>query len=271
MAKILDGKKLARSILEELEQKVKAKPKPPKLSIILVGDNPQSLVYTNIKKKRSAEIGIDCVIHKLPEGTSEKSVCKKIKQLNLVSDGVIVQLPLPAHLNVRKILDTIDPEKDVDCLTTKNLGRILHGKEDLMPATPKGIIKLLEHNNISLKGKNVTIINHSNIVGKPLAMMLCNRNATVTICHKYTKNLTLYTKDADIIVSGVGIPEFIKATMVKEQVILIDVGVTKTETGLKGDVHFENVKKKASYITPVPGGVGPMTVVMLLDNLVKRI
>lgn len=280
MSQILDGKKLAEEILNELKEKLNrlpslpnspSLPPKPRLDIILVGNNPQSLLYTNIKKKRSEEIGVICNVHHLEEDNKEEKICQKIRELNHVSDGIIVQLPLPPHLETAAILETIAPEKDVDGLTSSNLGKTVQGKEEFAPATPKGIICLLEKYNLPLKGKEVTIVNHSNLIGRPLAMMLLRRGATVTICHEFTINLAAHTRQADILVSGTGIPSLIMEEMVKEGAVVIDVGVAEKEGKIYGDVDFDKVKEKASWITPVPGGVGPMTVAMLLKNLVDNL
>lgn len=303
MSQILDGKKLAEEVLNELKEKLNhlpslphsphllnlpnsslssqlpSLPKKPRLDIILVGSNPQSLLYTNIKKKRSEEIGVICNIHHWKEdagkgdskGSFKEEICQKIRELNPVSDGIIVQLPLPLHLDTAAILETIDPKKDVDGLTSFNLGKTAQGKEEFAPATPKGIICLLERNNIPLKGKEVAIVNHSNLVGKPLAMMFLRRGATITICHEFTRNLATHTRQADILVSGTGIPGLIREEMVKEGAVVIDVGVAEKEGKIYGDVDFDKVKEKTSWITPVPGGVGPMTVAMLLKNLIDNL
>ncbi len=260
MTTILDGKKLAKEILEGL------KGSQGKLTIIMCGERPDSVLYTNIKKKKGEEIGLGVDIVKFDEDVGETELISRIK--NLECDGIIVQLPLPKHLDSKKILASIPPEKDVDGLTKTSLGKVLLGDESFASATPKGVVRLLEEYKIEVKGKEVVIINHSNIVGKPLAMMLVNRGATVTICHEFTKDLSQHTLRADILVSGVGKPNFISKEMVKEGVIIVDVGISKVNEKIVGDVA-ENVKEKASFFTPVPGGVGPMTVAMLLENVVN--
>ncbi|HLC51887.1 MAG TPA: bifunctional 5,10-methylenetetrahydrofolate dehydrogenase/5,10-methenyltetrahydrofolate cyclohydrolase [Candidatus Nanoarchaeia archaeon] len=270
MAELLDGKKVSDRILEELKVKLNQSSYKPQLSIILCGDDPASILYTKMKKESGEAIGLKAEIHKLDSTITESEFIKTIEDLNQNSDGIMVQLPLPKHLNTRKIMSFIEPDKDVDGLTETSLRRIVDGDERFASATPKGIIKLLEEYNLSIEGKEITIINRSSIVGKPLALLFLNRGATVTICHSKTKNLLKHTRDADIIVIGVGKPNFLKAEMIKENCVVIDVGTNKTEEGLKGDVDFENVKHKASFITPVPGGVGPVTVAMLLNNIVNK-
>lgn len=269
MAKILDGKKLAESILAELKRKIAGMETAPRLSAVLCGEKPESVLYTDIKKKKGGDIGINVDIHKLPESASQKEVIDLIKKLNKESDGIIIQLPLPEKLKQSQpeIIEAIDPAKDVDGLTSLNLGKTLAGEETFVPATPKGIIRLLESYKIPVKGKNITIINHSNLLGKPLAAMLINRNATVTVCNEFTRDLAEHTKNADIFVTGAGKPGLIRSGMVKENAVVVDVGISKKGRNIEGDVDFEDVKKKASYITPVPGGVGPMTVAMLMENV----
>ena len=269
MSIILDGKKVAESVLCNLAQKIKDNDLSPKLSIILVGNNPESEIYTRIKKKRSKEIGIDAEIFKFNANIAEPELIDNVKNLSKSSNGVIVQLPLPNHINTQKILDCVDAEKDVDGLTVTNQGLNSRGEETLSPATPKGVIRILDEYNIPLKGKKVTIINRSNLVGKPLASMLINRRATVTVCHSATLNLKEHTSQADIIITAVGIPNFIKEDLVKEGSVIIDVGTSKQDNRITGDVDYELVSQKAAYITPVPGGVGPMTVAMLLENVIQ--
>ena len=269
MAMILDGKKVADSILEQLRQTVQKNQLRLSLSIILCGEKPESVLYTNLKKKKASAIGIEAEIHRFPDTVKENILIQAIRHLNEISDGIIVQLPLPKHLNSASVLNSITPMKDVDGLTTATLGKVLHGDETQVPATPKGIIRLLEEYNISLQGKEVIIINRSSLIGKPLAMMLLNRGATVTVCHKFTRDIIKHTQNADIVISGVGIPKFIKEENIKEGAIVIDVGIIQLGNKTEGDVYFEEVKKKASFITPVPGGIGPMTIAMLLENVVN--
>ncbi len=265
---ILDGKKIAKIILDSLQEKILEMSEKPRLSIIRIGSNPASLVYTSMKKKRSEEIGMKTEIFQFPENIEEKELILQIEKCERVSEGIIVQLPLPPHINTQKILNAIDPAKDADGFTATNLGKLLQGEESLVPATPRGVVCLLEEYKILLEGKKVVIINRSMIVGKPLMALLLNRGATVTVCHSKTKNLQEQTQQADILVSAVGKSKFITADMVKEGVVVIDIGISKEKGRIVGDVDFEAVAKKASYITPVPGGVGPMTVAMLLENVV---
>lgn len=271
MVMLLDGKKVSEEILSRLKIQLKKSNLSPKLSIVLCGDDPASELYTKMKKDRGDFIGLNTEIKNFNADITEGELIKELKIINNTSNGVMMQLPLPKHLSSKNILSYIDPNKDVDGLTATSLGKIMMGDEEFSPATPKGIIRLLEEYSIDLEGKEVTIINRSTVVGKPLAMMFLNRGATVTVCHSKTKDLLKHTKNADIIVVGVGQPNFLTAEMIKEESIIIDVGTNKTEDGLKGDVDFENVKEKASFITPVPGGVGPMTVAMLLENVVAKV
>jgi len=270
MSKIIDGNALSSELKEKIKKEISGLKRygVPGLATILVGENPASKIYVNLKHKSCEEVGINSVLKKFPENTKEEDVVKCIKELNEDKNihGILVQLPLPKHINEKRIMNLIKPEKDVDGFHPVNMGNLMIGNEGLVPCTPKGIIYMLSANNIELKGKDVVIVNHSNVVGKPLAAMFLNRNSTVTVCHVYTKNLTEYTIKADILVVGVGIPNFIKEDMVKENAIVIDVGINRVEGKTVGDVDFEKVKNKASLITPVPGGVGPMTIAMLLTN-----
>ncbi len=267
---LLDGKTVADRILEDLKTKV-AQGLKVKLAVILVGDNPASEIYVRKKKEACEIIGVGFELIRFNSEVSGESLKSKISSLNNDEDvsGILVQLPLPRHICVRDILDSILPSKDVDGLTSYNLGRLIGVNENIQPATPKGIIRLLREYNIDVKGSNVVIVNNGVLVGKPLALMMINELATVTVCHKFTKNLESITKKADIIVTAVGIRGLITSEMVKEGVIVVDVGISRKKNRIFGDVDFEGVKKKASHITPVPGGVGPMTVAVLLDNLLK--
>lgn len=268
VAKIMDGNILSQSIKEKIKNEVKNLNPKPGLAMILVGDNFNSKLYVNIKEKACEEVGIKSDNYFLPENTENDEIIEIINKLNKDKSihGILVQLPLPPHINKNKILKSINSEKDVDGLNEVTLGKISFGEENISPCTPKGIIKLLEHYNIELEGKNCAIINHSNVIGRPLSTMLLNRNATVTVCHIKTTNLSEHTKKADIIISGTGKPKLITKEMIKEGAIIIDVGIIKVNGKIQGDVDFENVKVIASYITPVPGGVGPMTIAMLLEN-----
>ncbi|OLS22907.1 MAG: Bifunctional protein FolD protein [Candidatus Heimdallarchaeota archaeon LC_3] len=266
---ILDGKATSLEVKERLKKRVEKLPKAPTLSIVYVGNDPASAVYTRNKVKTSKEIGIDATLHRF-EKISEEALIDFIEHALETDDGIIVQLPLPNGMDEEKILDTIKPEQDVDGLHWKNIGkRILGDKDAFWPCTPLGIIEILDRYKIEIEGKHAVVIGRSNLVGKPIASLLEKRNATVTQCHSRSKPISRYTLDADIIITAIGITKFLKADMIKEGVIIVDVGINRDENGkLCGDVDFKNVKDKCSYITPVPGGVGPMTVVELMFNTV---
>lgn len=273
MAVIIDGKKLRDKILEGVKNETALLEVKPSLSVIIAGDDAASKIYVNTKKKKAMEIGFESEIIEFPEDVSEKTLLEKIEQLNNDANvnAILVQLPLPEHINTKKIIETISPYKDVDCFHPCNAGRIsTNSNAFIYPCTPKGIIRLLEEYQIPVEGRNVVIIGRSNIVGRPLSQMFTNLNATVTICHSKTKNLGDFTVNADILVSAAGVAGLIRAEMVKEGAVVIDVGMNRIETAegkrLIGDVDFENVKEKASFLTPVPGGVGPMTICSLLEN-----
>lgn len=272
MAIILDGKMLRDKIFESLKVKLDKMQQKPTLAVILVGENPASQIYVRNKKKTAEKLGINSLSIEYPSDISEKELLNKIKELN--SDekvtAILVQLPLPAHINKNRIIDAILPQKDVDGLTPYNLGKLFSGEEPYVyPCTPKGILLLLDEYNIKLEGKNIVVVGRSNLVGKPVAQMLLKRNATVTMCHSHTKNLSEITKTADIIVSAVG-KKVIGEKMLKSECVVIDVGIFRDENGkISGDVDFENVSKTAAYISPVPGGVGPMTIASLMLNTVE--
>ncbi len=272
ITKILDGKALSLKVANELSEKVSEYKKNglrPKLATVLVGDDPASRVYVNLKKKDSEKIGIDYEEFYY-DNISEEDLLSLIDKLNKRTDihGILAQLPLPKHIDSNKVLERIDPIKDVDGFTPINVGRILLNISDIFPCTPKGVVKILDEYNIPIEGADITIINRSNIIGKPLAAMMINRGGTVTVVHSKTKDLKEKTKHADIIVVGVGKTDFLTADMVKEGAVVVDVGITRDVDGIKGDVKYDEVSKKTSYITPVPGGVGPMTRAMLLENLI---
>ncbi|MCF2672857.1 bifunctional methylenetetrahydrofolate dehydrogenase/methenyltetrahydrofolate cyclohydrolase FolD [Fusobacterium varium] len=273
---ILDGKSISSQIKEELKKELlEIKNKTglvPGFAIIMVGENPASKIYVNSKIKGCKEIGIECFPHFLPEDVSEKKLLETIDELNKDPniDGMLVQLPLPKHIEESKVIQKIALEKDVDGFKPENLGLLFLGnKTSLKPCTPLGIMELLKKYSIELQGKDVTIIGRSNIVGKPMAGFFINAGATVTVCNSKTKNLKEKTKNADILVVAIGVAKFITEDMVKNGAVVIDVGINRTADGLFGDVDFKEVEKKASYITPVPGGVGPMTVAMLFHNTVQ--
>ena len=271
MNKIIDGKKIRNEIIEELKKEVKHYMIKPCLAVIQIGNDPASTTYINAKEKACNEIGIYFKHIKFSETTKEIEVINKILELNNDEyvHGILLQLPLPEGFNADKLINYIARNKDVDGLTDINIGKIYNNKPGLVSCTPLGIMKLLEHENIEVSGKNVTIIGRSNLVGKPLIGLLLNNDATVTICHSKTENLSEHTKKADILIVAVGKKHFIKESMIKKDAVVIDVGITKEDGKLYGDVDFEKVKDKVSKITPVPGGVGPMTVAMLMTNVIK--
>jgi methylenetetrahydrofolate dehydrogenase (NADP+)/methenyltetrahydrofolate cyclohydrolase len=272
---ILDGKKLSLKIRDNVKvevQKLQKKDITPGLAVILVGEDPASAAYVNMKSKACKEAGIYSIVHEMPETISQDKMLEIIEMMNQNPniDGILVQLPLPKQIDTTVILEAIDPSKDVDGFHPYNVGRVVAGLDGFVPATPYGVMKLLEEYDINPKGKNVCVVGASNIVGKPMATLMLNANATVEICHIYTKNLKEHTLNADIICVGVGVVNLIKEDMVKDDVIIIDIGINRLESGkLTGDVDFDGVSSKCSYITPVPGGVGPMTIAMLLDNTIK--
>jgi methylenetetrahydrofolate dehydrogenase (NADP+)/methenyltetrahydrofolate cyclohydrolase len=270
--KILDGKKVAdfieMQIKSEIESLIQSNSAIPGLATILVGENPASKIYVNIKQKACAQVGINSKIITRSKTISEADLLSKIEELNVNPSihGILVQLPLPAHIKLINVFSAIDPKKDVDCFHPENFGKLLIGIEDLVPCTPKGIISLLEYYKIPISGQDIVIVNHSTLLGKPLSLMFLNRDATVSIAHIKTKNLKNITKIADILVVGAGSPNLIKKDMIKENVVIIDAGISRVNGKIVGDVDFENVISKVSAITPVPGGVGPMTVACLLQN-----
>lgn len=272
---LLDGKKLSLKLKDELKLKTKEYVDiyniTPKLVIIMVGNNPASQIYVRNKIKSATYCGINAELIKLEENITNEELIDVVEKLNIDNSvhGIIVQLPLPKHMNEAMIINTVKAEKDVDGFGIINKGKLFSGIKCLVSATPSGIMKLFEEYNIDLTGKNTVVIGRSNIVGKPMSMLLLNANATVTITHSKTKNLSEITKNADIIVAAVGKANFVTSDMVKEGAIIIDVGINRIDDKIYGDVDFENVKEKASYITPVPGGVGPLTIVSLLENTLK--
>ncbi len=272
MAILLDGKKISERILCELREKVqKASGRiEPRLGIILVGNDPASVLYTSMKHRRAVEAGIAADIHRFPENASEAEVLAKISELNddKAVSGMLVQLPLPGHLAPRRILDAISPVKDADGLTSESFGRAAAGDEDAAPATPRAIMRLLDEYGIECRGKYAVIVSRSALIGKPLAMMLLGRGATVTVCHRSTKDLAFHTCRADLLVSAAGTPGLITGSMVKPGAVVIDAGISTAGGKAVGDVLFEEVRQKASHITPVPGGVGPMTIACLLERVV---
>ena len=275
MATIIDGKQLAKKIRANLRiecEELKKQGINPKLAVIMVGDNPASKVYVKNKSRVCNEVGIEYQEYLLPENATQKELLELIKRLNKdkKTTGILLQSPLPQHLNINEAFKTITYLKDVDGFTPASVGKLCIGEDTFISCTPYGVIKMFEEYNIDLKGKNVVILGRSNIVGKPLMQCCLQKDATVTVCHSKTKNLSEYTKKADVIISAIGKAKFLTEDMVKDGVVIIDVGINRQDDGkLVGDVDFENVSKKASYITPVPGGVGPMTIAMLMNNVIK--
>lgn len=272
---IIDGKKIAQSVLESVKkdaEKLNGKGVTPGLAVIMVGNNQASKTYVRNKKMVCEKAGIKSEEYLLPEDASEKEILNLINKLNTTKEvsGILVQLPLPPHLDSKTICERISPLKDVDAFTSKNIGDLFKGDAKFLPCTPAGILEILKHENINLAGKHCVIIGRSNIVGKPLALLLIQNDATVTVCHSKTKNLEGICKLADIVICAVGKEKFLKKEMVKPGTVVIDVGINRDENGkLCGDADFENLEPICSKITPVPGGVGPMTVAMLVKNAAK--
>ena len=275
MAIIIDGKMLAKKIREELKikcEELQQKGINPKLAVIMVGDNLASKIYVKNKNKACQEIGIEYEEYLLKESTTQKELIDLIQKLNKKEDinGILLQSPIPEHLDINEAFRTINDKKDVDGFNPVNVGKLVLGQETFISCTPFGVIKMLEEYNIDLAGKNVVILGRSNIVGKPLIQCCLNKNATVTVCHSKTKNIEEYTKKADILIVAIGKSKFVTKEMIKKDVVVIDVGINRNEDGkITGDVDYEEVEKVASYITPVPGGVGPMTIAMLMNNVIK--
>ena len=274
MATIIDGKSVSKKIKEQIKTEVeilKNKNVEVGLAVVLVGDDSASKVYVSRKNKTCKSLGINSYEYVLPAETTEQKLLELIDELNVNDkiDGILVQLPLPKHIDERKVLSRILPKKDVDAFHPENVGKIVRGDGEILPCTPAGIIRLLKEYNIQIEGKNCVVIGRSNIVGKPVALLLLKENGTVTICHSKTKNIKEITKKADILIVATGKPKMVTEDYVKDDAIVIDVGVNRLDNGtLCGDVDFDEVSKKASFITPVPGGVGPMTIAMLMNNVV---
>ena len=266
---LIDGKSLASKIQSQITQDViklkESKNITPGLAVILVGDDAASHSYVKMKAKACKDVGFYSIVHEMPSSISQEEIIATISMMNQNPriDGILVQLPLPKHIDTTKIIEVIDPKKDVDGFHPYNVGRMMTGLESFVACTPLGVMKLFEEYNIDLQGKDVCVVGASNIVGKPMANLLVNANATVTVTHIYTKDLASHTKNADIVIVGTGVQGLIKEDMVKEGAVVIDIGFNRLENGsIVGDVDFTNVSKKCSYITPVPGGVGPMTIAM---------
>ncbi len=271
-AKVLDGKAISEEIKAKIKVDVgrlKEKGVTPGLAVVLVGDSPASKVYVKNKQKACEAVGIYSEEHKLPEATTQEELLSVVERLNKDSKihGILVQLPLPKHIDSDTVLKAINPFKDVDGFHPYNVGMLMIGDPIFIPCTPYGIMKMIEHSGISAEGKNAVVVGRSNIVGKPVALLLMQKNATVTVCHSKTKDLGEVCRSADILVAAIGKPKMIKGNMVKEGAVIIDVGINRLDDGsLVGDVDYDEVSKKAGWITPVPGGVGPMTITMLLNN-----
>ena len=271
MTKIIDGKIISASVKERVKAEVSAlmeKGITVGLAVIIVGEDPASKVYVSNKKKACENLGIISEEYALPESTTNEELLALIDELNSKPsiNGILCQLPLPSHLDEKLIINSIDPEKDVDAFHPFNVGKIMIGDFDFLPCTPAGVMEMLKYENIEVEGKTCVVIGRSNIVGKPMNMLLLHQNGTVTVCHSKTKNLKEVCKNADILVAAVGRPKFVTEDMVKEGAVVIDVGINRVDGKLCGDVDFENVKNKVSAVTPVPGGVGPMTIAMLMQN-----
>lgn len=272
---LLDGKLVSREYEEKLKVKVESLVekynRPPSLVVILVGENPASLSYVKSKEKASKRVGINGTTLRLSEDIKEEELLKIIDKLNKDKnvDGMIVQLPLPNHINKDKVLNRVLPEKDVDGLSLLNAGKLASRQKSLQPATPKGIMMLLDYYNIPIKGKHAVIVGASNLVGAPMARLLLHRDATVTVCHIHTKDLAFHTREADILVVATGVINLINGDMIKKGAVVVDVGINRLDGKIVGDVNFESCEHKASYITPVPGGVGPMTINALMHNVIE--
>ena len=273
MAQIIDGKLVSSAVKErvalEVKEFIEKTGKTPGLAVIVVGNDPASAVYVRNKHKACLASGMSSIQIAMPVETTEEQLLNKICELNNDSEvnGILVQLPLPKHINEQRVIEAISPLKDVDAFHPENVGNIVIGKQKFLPCTPAGIIELLNYYGINPEGKECVVLGRSNIVGKPMMLLLLAKNGTVTVCHSRTKNLSDVTKRADILVVAIGKPEFITADMVKDGAVVIDVGINRLDTGkLVGDVKFDEVSEKASAITPVPGGVGPMTIAMLMQN-----
>ena len=271
MAILIDGKAISASVREEMKAEVAAMKTKPGLAVIIVGNDPASKTYVKNKKKGCEQVGFYSEVHELPESTTQQELIALVNKLNGDEKihGILVQLPLPRHLDDKAVIAAIDPRKDVDAFAEVNVGKIMIGNHSFLPCTPAGIMVLLERSGIDISGKECVVVGRSNIVGKPMAMLLLGANGTVTICHSKTRDLAEVTRRADILVVAIGKADFITGDMVKEGAVVIDVGMNRNAEGkLTGDVDFKSVEPKVSYITPVPGGVGPMTITMLLRNTI---
>jgi len=274
-AKIINGNELAKEIRKKIsEEVIQLKKKytiTPVITTVIVGNDSSSMLYLKLRDNACKEVGILSKHNEFDATISEQIIFQTIHKLNVDDSvhGILIQYPVPKHFSQEKLIQVIDQRKDVEGFNPINLGRTLIGDEYLVPCTPLSVLTILEHENIALKGKDIVIINHSNVVGKPLAALLLNRNATVTICHVFTRNLKQYTSKADILITGAGVPNLITTDHIKDDVIVLDVGIVETKEGVRGDVDFDAVKEKAAMLTPVPGGVGPVTIACALKNMIK--
>lgn len=269
MAQFISGKEVSAKVKSQVRSETERLGIKPGLAVVIVGNDPASRVYVNSKKKACEEVGFNSYEYALPEDTTQEQLLELVDKLNNDDrvDGILCQLPLPKQIDENSIINAIKPEKDVDAFHPFNVGKIMIGDFAFLPCTPAGVMELIDSTGVEVSGKSCVVIGRSNIVGKPMSMLLLHRNGTVTICHSKTQNLAELCRNADILVAAVGRANFVTADMVKEGAVVIDVGMNRLENGkLCGDVDFENVEKKASYITPVPGGVGPMTIAMLMKN-----
>lgn len=276
-ATLIRGKPIADKIKEEVTSSIQqiknAANISPRIATVMIGSNPESSLYLKLRDQACKDVGILSERITFEENITEKEVLEQIKRLNNDSSvhGILVQLPIPNHISQQRVFSTLSPAKDVEGFTPWNLGSLLNAEEHIIPCTPLAVLKILEHENISLTGKNIVIVNHSMVVGKPLAALFLNRNATVSVCHVFTQSMKPFTSKADILVSAAGVPHLITEDLIKKDAVVIDVGIVQTESGICGDVDEQSVKEKAAKLTPVPGGVGPVTVACSLHNIVKTI
>lgn len=270
-AKVIDGRQIAKEIRKKISKEVTKLKVKPKIITIKIGKDPSSELYLRLRDNACKEVGINSNHLELDENISEEKVIKAIQNLNrdVNTHGILIQYPIPDHISQNILMRTVDPKKDVEGFNPQNMGRTLLGDEYLVPCTPLSVLTILKYENVNLEGKDVVIVNHSNIVGKPLAALLLNRNATVSVVHVFTKDIKPYTTQADILITATGIQKLIKNDHVKEGAFVIDVGIIKTKDGVCGDVDFNSIKEKVWKITPVPGGVGPVTIACCLQNMLK--
>lgn len=272
---LIDGKMISSKLKEEYKEKIEKLERKPKLAMIRIGDDAAAALYTKMKGQVCQELGIPFMEYNFKSSITQQELLDEVEKLNMDDEvtAILIESPIPNHLNILEAFDMIDPSKDVDGLNSINLGQLAAGHPRISPATPVGIMKLLEEYRIDVEGKRCVVVGRSNLVGRPMALLLLNANGTVTVCHSRTKNLGEITKEADILVVAIGKPKYITADMVKEGAVVIDVGINRIpgQKKIVGDVDFENVKDKCEYITPVPGGVGPMTIISLIENLIKTV